>query len=109
LKTVKKIVIPEEIEGLPVTEIYGGNIYTGAGVFKECPNLTSLTIPNSVIRIGFDSFRGCVNLTTVEIPDHLIAYPPSNITDFNLAFCTCPKLTLKCKAAIRKTGYSEEF
>jgi len=33
--------------------------------FYDCTNLTSITIPNSVTRIGASAFRYCTNLTSV--------------------------------------------
>lgn len=35
----------------------------------ECPGLTSITIPSSVIRIGSQAFSGCNNLINVAIPN----------------------------------------
>ena len=40
----------------PITEI-------GEGAFDYCPNLTSVTIPDSVTEIGEDAFRWCSSLT----------------------------------------------
>ena len=37
--------------------------------YSGCRSLTSVTIPNSVTRIGDDAFSGCVNLTSVIIPE----------------------------------------
>lgn len=55
------IVIPEVYEGLTVTSI-------GKNAFRNCSNLTSVTIPNSVTSIGEYSFEGCNGLTSVTIP-----------------------------------------
>ncbi len=54
------IVIPDEYDGLPVTGI-------DSGAFKECDDLTSITIPNSIENIGTEVFYGCDNLTSIQV------------------------------------------
>jgi formylglycine-generating enzyme required for sulfatase activity len=60
------VIIPETINGLPVTSI-------GEWAFGDWngPNtsLTSVTIPNSVTSIGVHTFHRCTRLTSVTIPD----------------------------------------
>ncbi|HLV51087.1 MAG TPA: leucine-rich repeat protein, partial [Flavobacterium sp.] len=56
----KKIVIPNKIDGLPVTHI-------GDGAFRG-NQLQSVEIPNSVTHIGNWAFRGN-QLQSVEIPN----------------------------------------
>ena len=79
------VVIPDEIEGLPVTSIgnsafdncsYLGSVIIpnrvtsiGDDAFKYCQSLTSITIPNSVTSIGEGAFYGCSSLTSLSIPD----------------------------------------
>lgn len=46
-------------------------IYESA--FSDCDNLTSITIPDSVINIGSSSFDGCDNLTSVTIEDNVVS------------------------------------
>ena len=41
----------------------------GAGAFRDCDNLASITIPNSVTTIGASAFRDCDNLTSITIPN----------------------------------------
>lgn len=46
----------------PITEI-------SWGVFSQCADLTSITIPSCVTTIGDEAFWGCNNLTNVTIPN----------------------------------------
>ena len=56
------LIIPETIEGKPVTSI-------GVDAFFECEFLTSITIPEGVTSIGDWAFDECYALRTVTIPD----------------------------------------
>ena len=56
------VVIPAEIEGLPVIEI---RMYA----FYNSPDLASISIPDSVTKIGESAFRDCSSLTSISIPD----------------------------------------
>ena len=58
----------------------------GGGAFSNCGGLTSVTIPNSVTSIEDRAFDGCSGLTSVMIP--------SSVTGFgNYAFSGCSSLT----------------
>ena len=56
-----ELVIPSEIEGLPVTSI-------GRGAFAYCRDLTSINIPDGVTSIGGAVFIACESLQSVTIP-----------------------------------------
>ncbi len=91
----KDIVVPDEIDGLPVTELgknsfypvaynvetikVGSNVTKIGTIFEDClsynlndrkcyPTLKSITIPDSVTEIGVDAFAFCDQLTEVTIP-----------------------------------------
>jgi len=58
----------------------------GAMSFNNCPNLTSVTIPESVTTIDQAAFSGCSKLTSVVIPQ--------NVTSIAFAaFAECTSLT----------------
>ena len=96
------VVIPDRIQGLPVTEIRS-RAFSGCtsltsvtipstvttidtGAFWGCTGLRSVTISGSVTSIGQQAFRECTALTSVTLPD-------SVITIGNLAFYQCANLT----------------
>lgn len=74
-----EVVIPPEIEGLPVISI-------GTSAFFDCSGLTSVTIPNSVTSIELAAFYKCYGLTSIEIPDSVTSIERS-------AFSGCSGLT----------------
>ena len=57
------VVIPNN-----VIHIKGGETESG-GAFHDCIGVKSVTIPNSVTKIGRYAFSGCTGLTSVTIPD----------------------------------------
>lgn len=57
---VDELVIPEQFNGKPVTEIMNAG-------FLGCESLTSVEIPETVIRIDDFAFSDCINLTDVYI------------------------------------------
>ena len=73
-----KLVIPDTIEGYPVTTI-------SDRAFYNCCNLTNVTIPDSVTSIGSGAF-GITSLTSVTIPDSVTSIDTS-------AFSGCTSLT----------------
>lgn len=81
------LVIPETIDGLPVTKVamYAFELGTFKSItfpdsikeidsycFSDCKNLTEVTLPASIERIGFHSFENCTSLKTINFPDHLV-------------------------------------
>jgi hypothetical protein len=55
------IIIPNEIDGLPVTSI-------SISAFSSCRTLKSIQISDSVVKIGDHAFLDCVNLESIKIP-----------------------------------------
>ena len=65
---VGNVVIPEEVTYSDVTRKVR---QIGECAFAGCTNLTSVTIPNSVVMIGNSAFMNCRSLTSVTIPEFL--------------------------------------
>lgn len=70
--TDTEIVIPKYIDGVPVLKL---DWYA----FRDCTNITKITIPNTVTEIGLDSFDGCTNLKTVILEEGINVIIPSGI------------------------------
>ena len=58
------VVVPTELDGLPVTEI-------GAGCFAET-SVVSVTIPDSILVIESGAFSKCAALTSVTLPEEML-------------------------------------
>jgi hypothetical protein len=89
--TAQDVVIPSQIEGLPVRSLKGvvDEQYTymiGEGVF-EATNVKTVVIPETVEIVGMSAFQDCVELTSVTF---LANSNLKNVMDF--AFKHCEKL-----------------
>ena len=71
-----ELIIPDTIEGNPVTSI-------GPFAFYNCSSLTSITIGNSVTSIGDGAFTGCSALTRIEVGAGNVNYTEVNRVLFN--------------------------
>jgi hypothetical protein len=71
-KYAGRIVIPSSVS-------FRGNTYRVSEIkseaFAGCEELTSISIPNSVIRIGVGAFRDCSKLASVDIPESIAQLP----------------------------------
>ena len=59
-----EVIIPESIEGLPVSSI-------GYAAFRGCSNLTKITFPARLTSIGDFAFHGCNSLESPVLPSEL--------------------------------------
>lgn len=94
------VVIPSEINGLPVTKIFDGAFYSD--------NITSITLPDTIDELGENMCDGCINLTSIKLPANIRSIPefafhgckslkkvdiPSGVTDIGRsAFDGCTSL-----------------
>ena len=87
-----KIIIPDGI-----TEI-GGDLFTGA--FKDCTEISSIKLPQTLTKIGKTAFAGCTGLTSISLP--------ANLTEIDwYAFSDCTGLTsISMPANLTKIGLS---
>ena len=74
------MVIPEEIE-------YNGDTYTVTGIYNDAFNraydLTSISLPKTILSIGQYAFAECKSLTSITIPESV-----TTIADFAFSDCT---------------------
>ena len=73
------VVIPAQIEGLPVTHI-------GEHAFDSRTRMASIVLPDSITTIGKSAFEYCTGLTSIDLPDSLTSIGES-------AFEHCTSLT----------------
>lgn len=65
--TQEQVEIPDSYEGHKVTSI-------GARAFYNCTNLKTVTIPDSVIRIGEEAFALCSSLVAFQVGEGSLTY-----------------------------------
>lgn len=88
-----EIVIPSTYNGLPVTDIK-------SYAFDDYKNLTSITIPNSIINIGEYAFYNCTSITSIVVPDSVLSIG-------KYAFYNCINLvSVKIGEGVTNIGYS---
>lgn len=61
---------------------YGGELYkVPRFLFYQCRNVTSITLPDTIIEISDSAFRGCTSLTHIDIPDSVKEFTQSTFSD----------------------------
>lgn len=76
------IIIPDKV----TYETIDYNVTSiGDDAFRQCTNLTSVNLPNTITSIGYDAFSGC-NLFSIDIPSSVKIIRAS-------AFSSCNNLT----------------
>ena len=75
---------------------YDDNAYA----FRDCADLASVEIPNSVATIGMCAFENCSELGTVKIP--------SSVSSIGIkAFDGCDNATFECEVEAKPEGWDE--
>lgn len=92
-----------------VTELgYKDHLSTLDGMFMDCPNLKSITLPSSLAELRSCVFSNCPALKEVIIPEGTkINYGDSWV--ISVVFAGCSSLPLATRAKIKATGYNGEF
>jgi len=79
------LIIPDTINGLSVTDIWNDAFYRST-------NLTTVTIPNSIINIGDGAFNYCPGLTNVTLGDGVTSIGQAAFESTGLTSVTIPGL-----------------
>ena len=61
----------------------------GDGAFSACFSLQSVTIPNSVTKIGDGAFRSCKSLQSITIPNSVTSIGDGAFSGCNICFFIC--------------------
>ncbi len=90
-------------EGSEITSVSipSGVTRIGQMAFSDCTKLTSVSLPSTLTGIGDCAFDGCSSLNTVTIPE--------SVTDIgDDAFDGCNNLTIRCKEGSAAYDYAVE-
>ena len=68
VEVVEELIIPSEINGLPVVAIGTSNLTHAGGVFYNNKSIKKVVIPDTVCFIGGYSFANCTELGELELP-----------------------------------------
>ena len=60
------------LKDFSATHEYRDYAFVGLSTFRNCDNLTNVTIPNGFTAIEDHAFRGCKNLKSVKIPESVV-------------------------------------
>lgn len=74
----------------------------GESAFRSCYFLENVKLPNSLLSIGDSAFYSCNNLKSVVIPD-------SVTTIGNFAFSGCNNLTIYCESTSQPSGWDSRW
>jgi len=119
--SAEQLSVPGTLGGYPVAAIR----YCA---FRNCTQLTAVTLPNGLVSIGSNAFQGCASLSRIDLPDSLTAigthafYGCANLTQIALpdslkrlhpyAFYGCSAVrlcSLDGQAACVLTDYGNTF
>jgi len=127
-----RLVIPAEIEGLPVIELARQSFFgefaddsgpglgitsvvipasvksVGFACFAGIENLTSVTFLGSDVKLGSFAFSKCINLSEINLPEgDNVLKPDENALMPRNDFRGCKKLPLAMRAKLKSWGFQE--
>ena len=87
---------------IPSTVQYSATTYyvrlIGANAFKNCREMTSVTLPDSIVNIGEQAFFCCYGLTSIEIPNTVVVIQ-------ELAFAGCVRIpSINIPSSVKTIG-----
>ncbi len=99
-----EIVIPAVYHGKAVTEIAGNAFYDSSA--KKGADITKVTIPSSVTKIGKGAFQGCSSITSADIKANITELPEGTFSGCeSLSDVTLPdSLTTIGNSALKGTA-----
>ena len=62
-------------------ELYDGLLVVGNSAFRDCKNLRSITVPDTVTELGTFVFRGCDNLVDATVSESIKILPVGTFMD----------------------------
>ena len=78
-----EIIVPQNFCGYRVTVI-------AKDAFRNCKEIVSITLPDSIVSIGDYAFSYCINLTTVTLPEGLTDIGEWAFSDSDISEITIP-------------------
>ncbi len=75
----------------PSYEIPMGTLGIGAAAFRDCDELTAITIPDSVTTIGDEAFLSCNSITAITIPNSVTSIGDRAFSGCKLSSITIPE------------------
>ena len=76
---------------------------------KTSPTEKHVIIPDGIEYIGSGAFKNCTNLTNVTLPTKRIEYKGTEDGSTFNTFYNCPRISLKDRKKIKETGYTGTF
>ena len=97
-----ELTVPETVDGITV-------IALAEGCFKNCDELISVTLPETLQAIGEDAFRGCSSLRGIEIPESVVLIGENAFADCESLEAVCVYDSLRSVSAGAISGCTQLF